>query len=76
MIIAFFITVYVLIAIALFGILTYREGTMDEGENLIISIFWPIALVVLIISSPFLWARWLAIKLRENKKKKIDPWIL
>ena len=76
MIIAFCISLYVLMAMALYGISIYKKGSNDEDVNLLMSIFWPSVLIFLIICSPFIGVRWFAYKLRENKKKKIDPWKL
>jgi len=67
---AFFVP-YIVIALVFFGVALYKdEGGNDEGFLFMAAIFWPILLVILIASSPFLLVRKFALKLKKMKKLK------
>ena len=66
-----FFVPYIIIALIVFGVALYKDdGGNDEGFIFMAAIFWPVLLAVLIVGSPFLLVRLLAIKLKKMKKLK------
>lgn len=66
-----FFVPYIVIALVVFGVALYKdEGGNDEVFLLMAAISWPVLLVILIASSPFLLVRKFALKLKKMKKLK------
>ena len=66
-----FAILYIILALVIFGVATYKDdGSNDEGFLFMLSIFWPAVLVVILAASPFYFVRKFALKLKKMKKLK------